>query len=296
VMGDGVIDGRGWAKLTGSDVTWWELAEQARSGGNQNCPRLIVLTASKDFTLYRITLKNSGNFHVVFDSGNGFTAWGVVIDTPETARNTDGIDPAGSQNVTITRCYIHTGDDQVAIKAAQHSSHITIAGNHFYTGHGMSIGSETSGGANAIRVTDLSIDGSDNGIRIKSNSGRGGLVEDVVYEDTQNPIFMDTNYANYGHGGTKIPQFTGIVLRDVHVLTPGKITLGGYDEAHRLNMTLDNVQVDGDPNVSASHADLKLGPGAVNLRPSGEDVTVQGKPAPGAPNPCKGKFVPMPVK
>ena len=47
----------------------------------------------------------------------------------------------------------------------------------------MSIGSETNGGASAIRVLDLSIDGADNGIRIKSNSTRGGFVHDIVYED-----------------------------------------------------------------------------------------------------------------
>jgi hypothetical protein len=41
---------------------------------------------------------------------------------------------------------------------------MTIAHNHFYTGHGMSIGSETNGGADTIRVTDLSIDGADNGV------------------------------------------------------------------------------------------------------------------------------------
>jgi len=30
VMGEGIIDGRGWAKLIGKDVSWWDLAEQAR--------------------------------------------------------------------------------------------------------------------------------------------------------------------------------------------------------------------------------------------------------------------------
>ena len=300
VVGDGVIDGRGWAKLIGEDVTWWELAERARSGGFQSCPRLIVLSHSTDFTLYRITLKNSGNFHVFFDSGDGFTAWGVVIDTPETARNTDGIDPARSTNVTITHCSIHTGDDHVAIKAAGPSSHITVAHNHFYTGHGMSIGSETSGGASAIRVTDLSVDGADNGIRIKSNSGRGGLVQDVVYSDvcirgTANPILMDTDYAHYGRQGTRIPVFTGIVLHDVRVFGGGRVTLQGYDETHRLGMTLDNVQIDTKAaQVVASHADLVLGPGPVNFRLSGEDVTLRGTPATGAPNACQGKFVPMP--
>ena len=301
VMGEGVIDGRGWARLIGQSVSWWDLAERARAGGNQNCPRLIVLTGCDDFTLFRVTLKNSGNFHVYYGAGNGFTAWGVIIDTPKNARNTDGIDPAASTNVTITRCYIHTGDDNVAIKAGGHVSHVTIAHNHFYAGHGMSIGSETNGGAEAIRVTDLSIDGADNGIRIKSNSGRGGLVRDVVYRDvcirdTKEPILMDTDYAHYGKSGDKPPVFLGIELHDVRVMGGGKITLQGYDERHRLGMTFDNVHLDlpAAAKVFAAHADFRFGPGPVNFRPGGDDVTATGDPGKGSPNACNDKFVPMP--
>ena len=231
VMGEGTIDGRGWAKVLGKNVSWWDLAEQARAGGNQNCPRILILSHANNFTLYNVTLKNSGNFHVAYSNGDGFTAWGVIIDTPKNARNTDGIDPNASTNVTITHCYIHTGDDNVAIKAGGHVSHMTIAHNHFYTGHGMSIGSETYGGADSIRVTDLSIDGADNGIRIKSNATRGGLVKDVVYSDvcirdTKNPIYMDSVYEHVGRDqGNRLPEFTGIVLKDVRVEGGGKITL-----------------------------------------------------------------------
>ncbi len=118
VMGDGIIDGRGGAKLLGQNVSWWDLAQQAKvTNKNQNCPRLLILSHCNNFTLYRIALKNSPNFHVSYSLGNGFTAWGVVIDSPKTARNTDGIDPANSTNVTITHCFIHAGDDNVAIKA-----------------------------------------------------------------------------------------------------------------------------------------------------------------------------------
>jgi polygalacturonase len=303
VMGDGAIDGRGWAKILGKDVSWWELAEKARKGGNQNCPRILVLNRCDNFTLYRIALKNSGNFHVSYSGGNGFTAWGVVIDTPKNARNTDGIDPGSSTNVTIAHCYIHTGDDNVAIKASGHCSRMTIAHNHFYTGHGMSIGSETNGGADTIRVTDLSIDGADNGIRIKSNSGKGGKVTDAVYEDicirgTKNPIYMDSDYAHFGKTGDKVPWFTGIVLKDVRVQGAGKITLQGYDAQHRLGMTFDNVQFDSldDVKVIAEHADLTFGPGAVNLKVAGEGVTVTGAVSSGKPNACTGKFVAMPER
>ena len=124
VMGDGVIDGRGGEKLTGQNVSWWDLAQEAKvKNQNQNCPRIIVLTRADDFILYRITLRNSPNFHVSYSNGNGFTAWGVRIDSPKNSRNTDGIDPGNSTNVTITHCYIRAGDDNVAIKAGHGHHH-----------------------------------------------------------------------------------------------------------------------------------------------------------------------------
>ncbi len=306
VMGDGTIDGRGGAKLSGQNVSWWDLAQEAKvKNENQNCPRILVLNHADDFTLYRITLRNSPNFHVSYSNGNGFTAWGVIIASPKNSRNTDGIDPGNSTNVTITHCYINAGDDNVAIKAGHGAptTHMTIAHNHFYAGHGMSIGSETDGGASAIRVTDLSIDGADNGIRIKSNSSRGGLVEDVSYDDvcirdTKNPIYMDSNYSYYGEARDKLPIFTKILLRNIRILGPGKITLEGFDASHRLGMQFDNVTL-GDPakvKIAATHADLELGPGPVNFRPAGDDVKIAGAPGKGALNACEGKFVAFPVR
>ena len=98
VMGDGTIDGRGGEKVLGKNVTWWDLAEQARNGGRQQVPRLIVTDTADNFTLYRITLKNSPNFHVVYNHGDGFTVWGLKIDTPKRgARNTDGVDPGADR-------------------------------------------------------------------------------------------------------------------------------------------------------------------------------------------------------
>ena len=306
VMGDGIIDGRGGAKVLGQDVTWWDLAEQARKGGNQNCPRIMILNRCDNFTLYRITLRNSPNFHVSYNAGNGFTVWGVKVYAPKRgARNTDGIDPGTSTNVTITHSFIHAGDDNVAIKAGtgHPTMNMTISHNHFYAGHGMSIGSETNGSASAIRVTDLSIDGADNGIRIKSNSSRGGLVHDIVYEDvcirnSPNPIYMDSNYSFYGTARDKLPQFTDIVLRNVAIMGEGKITLDGFDASHHLGIAFDNVMLD-DPSavkIVAHHADVKLGPGPANFRPAGEDVVVTGTPAKGTKKACSDKFVEFPMK
>ncbi|MEP6621766.1 MAG: pectinesterase family protein [bacterium] len=307
VMGPGTLEGRGWAHLLGRDVSWWDLAQQAKVEKlNQSCPRLLQISRSDDFTLYRITIRNSPNFHVVFDRGNGFTAWGVVINTPGlNARNTDGIDPASSTNVTVTRSFINTGDDDVAIKAGSTggSDHMTISHNHFYRGHGMSIGSETDGGASAIRVFDLSIDGADNGLRIKSNAARGGLVHDIEYSDVclrkvKHPIEMDTHYsASEETTGNKIPEFRDIRFKSVRVLQGGNVILEGYDNARPLRVDWNDVTFD-EPlkfKVSAGHAEIHQGPGPMNLPISGDDVRITGTSGESPPNACIGKFVPMPA-
>jgi polygalacturonase len=298
VMGDGVIDGRGGVKLLGKDVSAWDLAEQARAGGAQKVSRIIVADHANDFTLYRITLKNSPNFHVSYSGGDGFTVWGLKIDTPgKLARNTDGVDPGGgSKNITITHSYISTGDDDIAIKGGGPGelTNMTVSHNHFYRGHGMSIGSETNGGVSKIRVFDLSLDGPDNGIRIKSNAARGGLVHDASYEDvcirdSPNPILFDTDYtANGNPEGASYPSFVDITLRNVRISGGGKI--------HRLGVNLDGVAILDTVKYkySIKHADFKLGPGPVNLDLAGEDTTVKGAASKAPIATCADKFVPFP--
>lgn len=303
IMGDGAIDGRGGAKLLGQDVTWWDLAQTAKvTGKQQSCPRIMVIRQSDNFTLYRVTIRNSPNFHVVAERTNGFTAWGVKIEAPKRARNTDGIDPSSSTNVTIAHCYIATGDDNVAIKAGNSgpASHITIVHNHFYSGHGMSIGSETNGGVSAVRVSDLSIEGADNGIRIKSDRSRGGLVRDVVYEnvcmrDVVNPILLTSTYSTLP--GSKLPLYRDILLKDVRSLTTGTFTLAGLDGEHKVGVTLDNVKVDGlrASDIRAEFADVRIGPRRGNLVPHGKEVSVTGEGSEGSPLNCQDQFVPFPM-
>jgi polygalacturonase len=313
IMGDGVIDGRGGEKMLGSQYSWWDLGQQALAGGGQQVPRLIVADSSDNFTLYRITLKNSPNFHVSYNRGNGFTAWGVKIDAPHRivdsehplARNTDGIDPGGgSKNITITHSFIRTGDDNVAIKGGPGGlTNMTVSHNHFYWGHGMSIGSETNGGVSKIRVFDLSLDGTDSGIRIKSNGSRGGLTQDVVYDDvcirnSPNPISLDTAYSAAGSlEGNSPPSMRDITLHNVRISGGGKFTFNGYSQGYRIAATLDGVQMTDDAKYSyeVKHADLTLGPGPTNLQlPAGEDSTIKGSPVEGTPESCAAKFVPFP--
>jgi len=304
IMGDGTIDGRGGASLLGQSKTWWGLAEDARDGRHQQVPRLLDINKSDDFTLYRITLKNSAMFHVVFAHGDGFTVWGLKIDTPKNARNTDGVDPSASKNITVTHSFIRTGDDNIAIKGGDGPvTNMTVIHNHFYYGHGMSIGSETNAGVNHVVVEDMSLDGTESGIRIKSNPTRGGLVDGILYKDicirdSNHPIQLETAYNNPGSKVDAFPVYQNIHLEDVRISTSKTISLNGYDHTHRIGIQFDGVTLD-DPKsykFQVKHADIIFGPGPVNFTVPGEDSTAQGKPSGGALAPCGDKFVAFPVK
>ena len=316
IVGDGVIDGQGGEPRIGQSGSFWDT-----NGGGGASPALIQVAGATNFTLYRITLHDAPMFHVKLGAA-GFVVWGVTVKTPSratnsagtaltpsSAHNTDGIDPGeAASNGYIVCSSISDGDDQIAIKGGTKVDKLTIAHDHFGAGHGMSIGSETNGGVSNVNVYDLSIDGTDtglsggssNGIRIKSDASRGGLVTNVTYSDVctrnlANPILVTPHYTTAS--GSLIPQFTGITIRNFHslmtTLTP-KVTIEGYDASHLTDLALDNVVVDGitAPNVTAEYATMKVGPGNVNFMPSGTGVTVtNGVTGSSMPNPCTDKWV-----
>ncbi len=313
IYGAGIIDGQGGEPIIGQTESWWDVNGGTTGGGS---PALVGVSGATNFTMFQITLHNSPKFHVKLDA-KGFIVWGIAIKTPSvtknsvgtaltptSAHNTDGVDPGESASNGFIVCNdISDGDDHIAIKGGTSVSNLTIAHNHFLAGHGMSIGSETNGGVSNIDVYDLSIDGtnsglgggSSNGIRIKSDPSRGGLVTNVTYSDVcvrelANPILITPHYTTAT--GTLIPDYTGITISNFHALTGGTVTLDGYDSSHVLGLTLDNVVVDGTTTVSATFANVTLGPGAVSFTPSGTSVTVTNATSgTSTPNACTGKFV-----
>jgi polygalacturonase len=180
---------------------------------------------------------------------------------------------------------------------------MSVVDNHFYYGHGMSIGSETYDGVSDLLVSNLTLDGTDSGIRIKSNESKGGLVDRAIYtgiciRDSKNPIFIDTSYTNSSSRTDRLPEYKNLLLKDVQIAGGGKIFIGGIDDHHRTTVTLDGVLLD-DPGrykISAEHAIVTFGPGPVNFTPTGKDVSGIGKPTSGKLSPCQSQFVPFPVQ
>ena len=105
-------------------------------------------------------------------------------------RNSDGIDPNYGTNVTITNSHISDGDDQAAIGGNKlpGASYYTVENNWFGNGHRPSIGSTTLGGVRHLLAKDLtwsglSTDSNATAVDIKSTVTKGGVVEDLTYQN-----------------------------------------------------------------------------------------------------------------
>lgn len=284
----GEINGRGDQDILGTSTTWWALSNTAKSsGGKQNNPRLIESHGFNNLTLYDIDLVNAPFFHVYFEDGNGLTVWGIRIKTPATAKNTDGVDPDSSTNVTVNNSYIQDGDDGIAIKTnSAAASNMTIENSHFYGTHGISIGSETQHGVTNILVENDTVSGNDssgntssdnNGIRIKTSSSEGGKVSDVTYEnicDTGVKHNLEFNPFYSSGNGSTTPDFTGIVVdgfKSVSSASSAQSVLEGYNTANPLGLTLENVSLDA---TSSTAEFANISTYDTNFTPSGTDVTV----------------------
>jgi polygalacturonase len=185
ITGKGTIDGAG--------ENWWGPAEEARRkrpGFTLPRPRLIVLNDCKNVKVTGVTLQNSPTFHFVPTDCEDVVVEGVTVKAPAGSANTDAIDPSRCRRVLITKCDIDVGDDNIAIKSGKKvpgrefaCEDITITDCIFRHGHGCSIGSETVGGVRNVTVRNCTFENTENGIRIKSYRGKGGVIENIRYEN-----------------------------------------------------------------------------------------------------------------
>ena len=135
-----------------------------------------------------VTIRNSPFWNINPVFCEGVNVRGVTIISPASSPNTDGVNPDSCRNVRISDCYISVGDDCITLKSGRDANgrragrpleNCTIVNCTLLRGHGLSIGSEMSGGVKNITIANCVFDGTDRGIRIKSTRGRGGVVEDI---------------------------------------------------------------------------------------------------------------------
>lgn len=190
------------------------------------------------------------------------TVDGVTVNSH--GPNNDGCDPEYSKNVHIKNCVFDTGDDCIAIKAGRNndgrrvkipSENIVVENCTMKDGHGgVVMGSEISAGVRNVFVRNCSMDSPnlDRAIRIKTNTLRGGFVENVHVKDVtvgqvkEAVLKINTHYGIYeNQEGEYMPEIKDVYLENVTAENGGEfgILIKGREELPVKNIYFTNVTI-----------------------------------------------------
>jgi len=295
ITGGGTIDGQG--------RVWWEYVKGVKDAGvlgtDHPRPMGLVFDHSQKVLVDNITVQNAGFWQIVPYYSDDVTIRNTRIlafnGNDAHSPNTDAIDPFSSSNIIIDHVFSSVGDDNIAIKSGPINSpgpdaptrNVTITDCTFENGHGLSIGSELSGGAQHIHAERIHFKGTDQGIRIKANRDRGHDVSDISFKDidmvdVKTAILISEYYPKvYPEGdvapapiGRLTPFFHDISIENVHAT--GSQTAGvivGLPESPVLGLTLKNVAIQAKTGMKIAYATVTLDHVTVKAD-TGEAITI----------------------
>ena len=239
------------------------VAERIFGEGHYLRPNFVEFFECKNVLVKDITIVNAPFWIIHPIKSENVIVDGVNINSH--GPNNDGCDPEYSKNVIIKNCIFNTGDDCIAIKAgrdgdgrrvAMKSENIVVQNCTMYDGHGgVTIGSEISGGVRNVFVENCIMNSPnlDIAIRVKTNSRRGGLIENFHVRNIEigqvKDAVLKVNMFYNVHGnqvGQYMPRIENISLENVTVKNGGKygILAKGYAESPIKNITFKNVTID----------------------------------------------------
>jgi polygalacturonase len=206
-------------------------------------PNMLVLTRCKKILLEGPSFQNSPAWCLHTLLCEDLTLRDVHVRNPWYAANGDGIDLESCRNVLVEGSTFDAGDDGICIKSGRDeegrrrgkpTENVIIRNDIVYRAHGgFVIGSEMSGGARNIFVSDCSFLGTDIGLRFKTVRGRGGIVEKIFVKNismkdiVHQAVFLDMYYFSkapsiadtYGKTSPEIPPVTEATprFRNIHI-------------------------------------------------------------------------------
>ena len=285
IRGQGTIDGQGqyWWKRMGwpdrrriapEQRTAEERAELAKLAYGR--PHMIKLVRSKHVVIEGLHLINSAEWTVHPLLCEFVRIDGITIENPVPSPNTDGINPESCRNVQIMNSRIDVGDDCVTLKSGKDAAgrrigrpdeNITITNCVMLKGHGgVTIGSEMSGGVRNVVVSNCVFQGTDVGIRVKSQRGRGGIVEglvvsNVVMQDVASAFTLTSFYSGTDKPADVFPVNEGTPrLRDFrfsNITARGSKSAGqitGLKEMPIENITFTGVRIQAQSGMKITNA------------------------------------------
>ena len=274
LTGKGVIDGNGMAEKSFRD---WrgkqkkdqnKLREMGREGvpvkdrvfgeGHFLRPQLIHFLNCKNILLEDITVTNGSFWLIQPTYCDNITIRGITVES--NFINNDGVDVDSDSNVLIEDCLFNTGDDFVAIKSGRDedawrvnkpSKNIVIRNcRSDECLHGISFGSEISGGAENVYAENLKFNKIRSyGLQFKSNKDRGGYIRNIVIkgiqiESTNTCISFTNQYHSYS-GGNSPTAFENIYIKnlDCKEAKSKAISIIGLPEMPISNVEFENVTI-----------------------------------------------------
>lgn len=236
-------------------------------------PNMLVLTNCKKVLLQNTTFQNSAAWCLHTLMCQDLTLRGVRVRNPWNAQNGDAIDVESCKNVMIDNSTFDAGDDGICVKSGRDeegrkrgmpTENMVVKNSVVYRGHGgFVIGSEMSGGARNIFVSDCTFIGTDIGLRFKTTRGRGGVVKNIYIKNIAmkdiltSAILFDMYYT--GKSPTDEESVTDVALPPVTEATPqfrnfyvSNVACNGADrgllirglpEMSIKNINLDNINL-----------------------------------------------------
>ena len=152
-------------------------------------PNMVSITNCKRVLLEGVTFQNSPAWCLHPMLTQHLTVRNLTVRNPWNAQNGDGIDIESCRYVLVQNSTFDVGDDGICIKSGRDeegrkrnvaTEDVIVRNCTVFHGHGgFVVGSEMSGGARNIYVSDCNFLGTDVGLRFKTTRGRGGVVEKI---------------------------------------------------------------------------------------------------------------------
>jgi hypothetical protein len=224
-------------------------------------PNFLVFWKCENVLVEGITLDDSPMWNVHLIYTRNAIVRDVTVNSLD-APNGDGVVIDSSKDILVEYNHFETGDDAVVLKSGLNEEGLQIniptenvvirnfEAIDVRTGSGgVVFGSESSGGIRNIYVHDAYFEGSDRGIRFKTERGRGNVIENIYIRDirmknlTYEAINVNTFYTGPGRVGPS-PLIRNVYIRDIHIDgVPTAIALIGLPEKWLENFILENITV-----------------------------------------------------
>lgn len=251
-------------------------------------PNMIRIYQCKNILIEDVTFENSPAWTTHLMMSEHITLRNLKVKNPWYGTNTDAVDLESCKNALLEDCNFDTGDDGITIKSGRDAEgrrrgmptqDIIVNNCTVYHSHGgFVVGSEMSGGAKNLFVSNCTFIGSDIGLRFKTTRGRGGVVENVYVNNVNmkdipaEAILFDMYYAakdpvvlagekreppkvEFKTVDESTPIFRNFYFRNITCNGAAKgIFVRGIPEMHVKNVLIENAVLQADEGIDIQEA------------------------------------------